>query len=582
MVVDVSRHNGLIDWQRARSEGGVTTAVIRATLGATGVDDAYARNWREAGWQGIRRGVYHLMILDLSPAQQRENILRTTGGAFGDEPLAIDAERTAAMRALPVFPKARYTDQLYELAELMRRECPVRCYSSAEEWRQITTLPAWAEGFLDWLAHYNATISAPALPAGVQTWKRWQYTSEGRVAGFAGNVDLNRDAVVPMTLKLGPHHQLGGGADTERWLALAPAVAKFVGDYGIAAAARTTTLTIGRVVDDGMLDGQGFDVNRIRQTHLPQTAAAWYFDAVIAPKIGTDPHIKAWEGPNEQHPEDDNAHLWYSEFSFWLCHYIRGANRVPVVGNFAVGTPSLDKWRHYGLLAQGLRSYAGYLGLHEYGPLDGGHALRYRAVSRELAMIGYSGLLMVITECGGDFVGGHTPFRGDYWRGDAGRFWNEWCAPYSAELAKDDYVLGATLFTVGDGAGAWPLFDVGGSGLIDLVSVPANEPEPGDDEMSAEVRAQLRALAEGQRAGAEQMLALLDELETPWWETREPPYQVRAANPCGLYGAPGGALLRTLTDGRTMDVFERQGEWLRVTQAPTTLYWVKVEEVTPL
>jgi GH25 family lysozyme M1 (1,4-beta-N-acetylmuramidase) len=398
----------------------------------------------------------------------------------------------------------------------------------------------------------------------------WQYAGDGgRLEPYTGPIDLNLwyGELPTMTLKLGPHHMLGGGADTERWLALAPTVAKFVGDYGIAAAAATSTLTIGRVVDDGMLDNQGFDVNRIRHSHpVAQVAAAWYFDAVIRPKIATDPHIKAWSGPNEQKPLDAAAHLYYSEFCYWLAHYIRGAGRVPVVGDFAVGNPELADWQHYGLMAQGIRAYAGLLGLHEYGPLDGFNALRYRQVSRELARIGYSGIRMVITECGGDYAGGHTPFRGDYWGGDVGRYYREWCAPYAAEIARDDYLVGATLFTVGDGAGAWPLFDVNGSGLIDLISAGDTQPPPqtGDDELSAELRTQLTALAEQQKAAAEQMLALLAEPQGP-----PVLFQVQMTYPALNVRAGPGTTFADVGDvlaGQILDVYEvhSPSNWLRI------------------
>ena len=55
--------------------------------------------------------------------------------------------------------------------------------------------------------------------------------------------------------------------------------------------------------------------------------------------------------------------------------------------------------------------------------------------------------------------------------------------------------------------------------------------------------------------------------------------KVKAKNPCGLYDAPNGALLRTLTDGRTMDVFSKAGPWLLVTAAPNPIYWVRQQDV---
>lgn len=57
------------------------------------------------------------------------------------------------------------------------------------------------------------------------------------------------------------------------------------------------------------------------------------------------------------------------------------------------------------------------------------------------------------------------------------------------------------------------------------------------------------------------------------------PFKVKADNPCNLYDKPNGAVIRVLTDSRMMDVFQVQGTWLRVTNAPT-IYWCKLSEVT--
>ena len=58
--------------------------------------------------------------------------------------------------------------------------------------------------------------------------------------------------------------------------------------------------------------------------------------------------------------------------------------------------------------------------------------------------------------------------------------------------------------------------------------------------------------------------------------------KVKAKNPCALYDAPGGAVLKTITDGRTMDVFSKAGPWLLVTQAPNPIYWVRQQDVIQL
>lgn len=57
------------------------------------------------------------------------------------------------------------------------------------------------------------------------------------------------------------------------------------------------------------------------------------------------------------------------------------------------------------------------------------------------------------------------------------------------------------------------------------------------------------------------------------------PFQVKAKNPCALYDKPDGKLIKTITDQRTMDVFETVGAWYKVTQA-APIYWCKASATT--
>lgn len=604
-----------LDLAAARAAGAVAV-VVRQNYGLRPDDFALDHN-AKADAVGLPRMVFWYLLTHQDARRQAELCWELSGR--GRRRAWLDFEQSVENGDLPpAFP--RYSDALFwhlvtaldRADELFGMPCGV--YSRAtylDHWLTRAQQEVLARGRPLWLAQWNSVVTAPDLPLGWNAWAMWQWKI-GTWPGVDGNVDQNRinpalglDALLGRVgetvtrIKIGPHHMLGG-ADTERWLALSPTVAKFTDDFGAAMSARTETLTIGRRVDDGLLDNQGFDVNRVRQQRIPQAAAAWYFDVVIAPKVASDPHLRAWEGPNEQHPEDDAAHQWYAEFCYWLASYIRGAGRVPVVGSFAVGTPALDQWRHYGLLAQGVRVFGGYLALHEYGPLDGAHSLRYRAVERELAAIGYPHTPMVITECGADFVAGQTPFRGDTWRGDAARYWDELVGPYETALHADDYVLGATLFSSGDGGGAWPLFDVTGSGLIERVEARAAAlasqppaPPSGEDEMTQAdrdyIREQMAAIEAARAAVVERLDAL--EVPPPWWEAwpeglLSPPRKLAAPGATVTFYQTGGlAFDPPVTRFVTwqMDVFERRGDLLRVTSWTDgrANWWVRAQGVTP-
>lgn len=191
--IDISRHNGEPDWVRLL----VKRILIRATLGSTGVDDRYKINWRESSFYGIpERGAYHYFVTEAPPLGQVDNLIRVTDGDFGNIPVVIDCERRADEKLKP-FDKVTYTHnlQIFLVALAAKTNHPIKIYTSANEWSAITTLPAWASLYGLHVAHYNLFIAEPDIPIGWSFWDWWQYSSTGRLAGLAGNVDLNRERV---------------------------------------------------------------------------------------------------------------------------------------------------------------------------------------------------------------------------------------------------------------------------------------------------------------------------------------------------------------------------------------------------
>jgi len=212
---DISRHQGPIDFLRFAPF--VDELHMRATMGEIGVDDRFAEYWRESLWASIaRRGFYHLPIAELGWRGQRENILRTTRGDFGNAKALFDVERRAydreRMKAGWRFPREHFTDNLFELIlRLISDGLPgARIYTNESEWIAMTTQPMEARAFglhiagypsiatrthadLErWLRTYRIRIPYPwnTLPAD-QQWEAWQGASTGRLPGAAGSVDLS-------------------------------------------------------------------------------------------------------------------------------------------------------------------------------------------------------------------------------------------------------------------------------------------------------------------------------------------------------------------------------------------------------
>jgi len=190
-VIDVSHHNGAIDWP-AVAGAGIALAFIKATQGRGFVDPAFERNRNAAVNAGILAVPYH--FLDTSdPERQAENFLVVAGLGAG-QPAMLDWETAAALPAVVAIGRA--------VADRIGRD-PVAYYgfaqlqeASPELSRWPLMLPEYPRGMRP--GNYASLVRRPPrLPPGrpsawsgsARPYDFHQYTPAGRVAGIATPVD---------------------------------------------------------------------------------------------------------------------------------------------------------------------------------------------------------------------------------------------------------------------------------------------------------------------------------------------------------------------------------------------------------
>jgi lysozyme len=190
-VIDVSHHNGAIDWP-AVAGAGIALAFIKATQGAGFVDPAFERNRGGAVNAGVLVVPYH--FLDISdPDQQAAHFLAATDLAAA-QPAMLDWETAAPASALVAIGRA--------VADRTARD-PVAYYGFAQlpearpdlsRWPLM--LPEYPRGTAP--GRYADLVQrAPRLPpgrpvawnGGPRPYDFHQYTPAGRVAGIATPVD---------------------------------------------------------------------------------------------------------------------------------------------------------------------------------------------------------------------------------------------------------------------------------------------------------------------------------------------------------------------------------------------------------
>jgi len=190
-VIDVSHHNGAIDWP-AVAGAGIALAFIKATQGVGFVDPAFERNRSAAVKAGVLAVPYH--FLDTADAdRQAEHFLGVTALAAG-QPAMIDWESAATVPSLVAFGLAvadsagRDPVAYYGFAQLRQ--------ASPELSRWPLMLPAYPRGNAP--GRYGTLVlRPPRLPpgrasgwdGGARPYDFHQYTPAGRIAGITGPVD---------------------------------------------------------------------------------------------------------------------------------------------------------------------------------------------------------------------------------------------------------------------------------------------------------------------------------------------------------------------------------------------------------
>jgi lysozyme len=89
--IDVSHHQGPIDWQLAATDG-VARAYLKATEGADYIDPTFEQNCRAAERAGIRVGAYHFFTICRGGLEQAEHVIAVVPDRQSMLPVALDLE----------------------------------------------------------------------------------------------------------------------------------------------------------------------------------------------------------------------------------------------------------------------------------------------------------------------------------------------------------------------------------------------------------------------------------------------------------------------------------------------------------
>ena len=200
-IMDVSRHQGVIDWAKVKASGKIGGVMIRAMgNSAEGLpskpytDPQFARNYAECKRLGIPCGVYgYFKAVNREQADKELAYFKKllTGRSF-ELPVAVDIEDEAQK---PLGKAALTNLTAYMLSTVESWGVYSMAYTGL--WFGSTFLymgGAALKPYDVWLARYpkdQRKTKPEDKPKTAFAFGMWQYTSTARVPGVSTNVDLS-------------------------------------------------------------------------------------------------------------------------------------------------------------------------------------------------------------------------------------------------------------------------------------------------------------------------------------------------------------------------------------------------------
>ena len=183
--IDVSKHQGTIDWKKVKAAG-VQFAIIRAGYGklASQVDEKFIENYNNARANGIKVGIYWYSYAT-TPAEAKQEAAAckaVIGNRAFDYPIYFDVEEKRALST----GKANVSAMIKAFCNEME---------ASKYWVGVYMSKSAAETYLTdevkkryamWVAHWGVKETTYNGDYGL-----WQSSSTGVVPGINGRVDTD-------------------------------------------------------------------------------------------------------------------------------------------------------------------------------------------------------------------------------------------------------------------------------------------------------------------------------------------------------------------------------------------------------
>jgi uncharacterized protein with LGFP repeats/GH25 family lysozyme M1 (1,4-beta-N-acetylmuramidase) len=221
--LDVSSHQGEVNWQQQRNMGGLF-AYVKATEALSYLNPYFSSQYNGSRSVGMIRGAYHFAIPNVSSGAAQANYFVSNGGAWSGDgttlPPLLDIEYNPYPQLGNTCYNMSHSQMTLWIADFSntvytRTGRYPAIYTTTDWWTQCTgNSPAFRNQPLH-IASYR-TGSPGVLPAGWTTYAIWQYSSLGPFAGdsnvFSGSHAELQALATGSDPVLNKYNSLGGAS----------------------------------------------------------------------------------------------------------------------------------------------------------------------------------------------------------------------------------------------------------------------------------------------------------------------------------------------------------------------------------
>jgi GH25 family lysozyme M1 (1,4-beta-N-acetylmuramidase) len=185
LIIDVSKHNGNIDWKKVR-DAGVEGVIIRAGYGKylSQKDVCFEKNYAGAKSVGLPVGAYWYSYADTeaAAAQEAEICLEVIKDKSFEYPIYFDIEDKCHTK----LSKAQCTAIVQKFCSKLEENKYFAGVYSFDSFFTSNLDPSIQGKYSCWVARVEKV-----RPTYCKSYAMWQYSWKGKINGIKGDVDCN-------------------------------------------------------------------------------------------------------------------------------------------------------------------------------------------------------------------------------------------------------------------------------------------------------------------------------------------------------------------------------------------------------